>query len=183
MNEDAANPPPPAGAPPALVLAVRDEVPAPAGPISRRARGNKWREDKLLFLLNIMSDILPIGPTEWEQVLDSHSVHFPGRDVNGLRRKYTTLHRKKIPTGDPNMPDAVRMAKRCKYRIADKAELCDGSSHYNMMRGNDAADVDPEGGIPVDDPCDVMPPVTLPVVPVVLPHVPLVHPLPIPYLC
>ena len=52
MNEDAAaNPPPPADAPSALVLAVRDEIPAPVVPNPRRARGNKWRNDELVFYL------------------------------------------------------------------------------------------------------------------------------------
>ena len=111
-------PPPPAEAPPVLVLAVRDEVlapvPAPVVQKNGRVRGNKWRNDELISFLTIMLDILPIGPTEWEQVLDAHSVSFPGRDVNGLRRKYTTLHHKRISTGDPSMPDAVCLAKRCK---------------------------------------------------------------------
>ena len=159
MNQDsAANPPRPADAPPVLVLAVRDEVPPPVAPVPRRARGTKWREDELLFFLNIMNDVLPIGPTEWEEVLDAHSVRFPGRDVNGLRRKYTTLHRKKIPTGDPHMPEPVRMAKLCKYRTADKADLGDGTGHFDMMMENGLADDDPEGGVPNDDPCDVLPP-------------------------
>ena len=77
------------------------------------------------FFLNIMEDILPIGPTEWDQVSDEHSVAFAGRDVNGLWRKYTTLYRKKIPTGELSMPDARR-----KYCSSDKAELGDTTSHY-----------------------------------------------------
>ena len=91
-----------------------------------------------------MHSVLPIGPTEWEQVLDLHSAQYPGRDVNSLRRKYTTLHRKKMPTGDPLCPEEVRMAKACKYRIAQKADLGDATGEYDMMQEDDRADDDPE---------------------------------------
>ena len=78
-----------------------------------------------MHLLQIMETVVPIGPTEWDEVLDQHSEVFPRRDVDSLRRKYTTLHRKKIATGDPNMPLEVRLAKKVKYAISDKAELGD----------------------------------------------------------
>ena len=128
--------------------------PPPIQPRVRAVRGAKFTHLELINLMEIMISILPIGPTEWEQVWEHHNVTFPGRDVNGLRRKYTTLHRKKIPTGDPNMPDEVHMAKQCKYRIAQKAELGDGTGAYDMMVEESRADDDPEEGVPLDDPCN-----------------------------
>ena len=70
------------------------DIPPPPVPAGRRPRGNKYRRDELMYLLNIMLNVLPIGPTEWEEVLDQHCVSFPERDVESLRRKYTTLHKK-----------------------------------------------------------------------------------------
>ena len=98
--------------PPPPVHVPLDHDPPPPAQTGRRPRGNKYRRDELMHLLQIMETVVPIGPTEWDEVLDQHCEVFPGRDVDSLRRKYTTLHRKKIPTGDPNMPPEVRLAKR-----------------------------------------------------------------------
>ena len=70
------------------------QVPPPPVPAGRRPRGNKYRRDELMNLLTVMEAVVPIGPIEWDEVLDQHSTLFPGRDVDSLRRKYTALHRK-----------------------------------------------------------------------------------------
>ena len=134
--------------------------PPPPAQLQRgaRARGHKFSSAENIYLMEAMLQVLPIGPDEWDEVWNLHSVQFPGRDCNGLRRKYTTLHRKKMPTGDPFMPDEVRMAKHCKVCIAQKAELGDGTGQYDMLQDDDRADDDPEEGIPIEDPClDVLP--------------------------
>jgi hypothetical protein len=108
-------------------------VVAPAG--GRKAgRGNYTREEMINFL-NIMARILPIGGEEFDEVLQAHSLDFPGRDVDSLRRKYGVLHRKPIPTGDPSMPPEVLLAKRVKYAIGDKATIGDGQEEYNLEEG------------------------------------------------
>ena len=80
-----------------------------------------------------MEQIVPIGPDEWDLVLGQHSISFPSQDVDSLRRKYHSVARKSIPTGDPNMPEKVRLAKRCKYLIGAKCSLGGGVEEYNMM--------------------------------------------------
>ena len=55
---------------------------------------------------------------------------FVPRDPNSIRRKYSTLHRKKAPTGDPNMREDVMRAKRIKHKIKMKANLGDGEDVY-----------------------------------------------------
>ena len=125
------------------------QVPPPPVPAGRRPRGNKYRRDELMNLLTVMEAVVPIGPIEWDEVLDQHSTLFPGRDVDSLRRKYTTLHRKKIPTGDPNMPPEVRLAKRVKYAISDKAELGDGGGEFDLMSDDDGEDASDEVAGPV----------------------------------
>ena len=62
-----------------------------------------------------------------------------------------------MPTGDPLCPEEVRMAKACKYRIAQKADLGDATGDYDMMQDDDRADDDPEEGVPLDDPGIVEP--------------------------
>ena len=67
--------------------------------------------------MNIMERILPIGQQEWEQVFTEHDAVWPGRDLESIRRRCNRLHRKKTPTGDPNVPPEVRQAKRVNHRI------------------------------------------------------------------
>ena len=83
-----------------------------------------------------MQKIKPIGPYEWEEVADAHSQQYPGRDVESLRRKYTTTHMRKVPTGDPTCPAEVRLAKRVKMLIGEKADLGEAENEYDMESKN-----------------------------------------------
>ena len=73
----------------------------------------------------VLKDVLPIGPEEWRQVADRHAEKYPGRDVDSIRRTYSSNHRKQVPTGDPNCPWYVKEAKQIKRMIGQKAELGD----------------------------------------------------------
>ena len=81
-----------------------------------RSGQSNYTNEEMISFLSIMQDILPIGGEEWDEVLRIHSQNWPGRDVDSLRRKYGTLHRKAMPTGDPNVPPEARLAKRVKHR-------------------------------------------------------------------
>ena len=70
----------------------------------RHVGAGNCTKDWVLHMLYIMEEILPIGQDEWDEVVSRHSIGFPGRDIDSIRRKYATLHRKSIPTGDPSMP-------------------------------------------------------------------------------
>ena len=89
------------------------------------ARTN-YTKIEIKALLNILEDVLPIGPDQWNEVVETHSLNYPGRDVVSIRRKYSKLHRIQIPTGDPHCPPEVKQAKRIKYKIGEKAEIGDG---------------------------------------------------------
>ena len=106
-----------------------------------RVRGNKYFLPELLDFLEVMERILPIGPLEWETVADLHGKQWPGRDVDSLRRKYTSTHRRKAPTGSPDCPPEVIAAKRVKSAIADKAELTDCAEEYDMEDETDDTEV------------------------------------------
>ena len=99
----------------------------------RKAGKGNYGKEETQFMLDVLEEILPIGPDEWQQVVDKHSEQYPGRDVDSIRRKWSGLHRKKCPTGDPHMPDEVCQAKRIKYKIGDKANLEDGEEEYDLM--------------------------------------------------
>eukprot|EP00560_Eucampia_antarctica_P004687 CAMPEP_0197836690 /NCGR_PEP_ID=MMETSP1437-20131217/29737_1 /TAXON_ID=49252 ORGANISM="Eucampia antarctica, Strain CCMP1452" /NCGR_SAMPLE_ID=MMETSP1437 /ASSEMBLY_ACC=CAM_ASM_001096 /LENGTH=309 /DNA_ID=CAMNT_0043443069 /DNA_START=24 /DNA_END=953 /DNA_ORIENTATION=+ len=134
MRDNIPGPPPP----PLSPLTVPQEPivnnnNTPRRPYHRRVGGRtNYNGDELQSLYGIMEEVLPIDPDEWGLVLQRHSVNYPGRDVDSIRRKYHTMHRKKIPTGDPNMPDSVRAAKRIKYKIGDRAGLGGGAEGYDL---------------------------------------------------
>ena len=89
-----------------------------------------------------MEDILPIGPDEWENVVEAYSVEFLDWDVDSLQRKYTVIHRKKLPTENLNILEEVRLAKKLKYMIGDWTQLGQGGweqgivVHDRFGRGN-----------------------------------------------
>ena len=91
---------------------------------------------------------MPIGLEEWEKVVDDHSVMYPVKNIESIRRKYDSLNRKKVPTGDPSISIEVRMAKRFKYFIEDIVELCGGEEQYsiesNTFTNKDGSDDDQE---------------------------------------
>ena len=88
--------------------------------------------------LGIMANIKPIGPDEWQQVVDEHNQLYGemNRSVDSLRRKFASLHRKKVPTGDPHCPEEVKLAKRVKYSIGNKADLGDAEEEMNIHDGS-----------------------------------------------
>ena len=88
---------------------------------------------------------MPIGPYKWEQVADEYSQQYLGRDVESLRRKYTTMHRRKVPTRDLTCPPEVRLAKRVKVMIGEKADLGEGEREYDMERNTFSGDFKVEG--------------------------------------
>ena len=123
MSDDDYIPPPPSPSqtqaaiiPPPPVLRHPLSSPPPGAAALQRAallrsRHNYSMEERVNFLTH-MKNILPIGPSEWEEVCSLHSTAYPGRDVESLRRKYHILHWKNIPTENPHILDDVLLAKK-----------------------------------------------------------------------
>jgi hypothetical protein len=84
-------------------------------------RGTNFLREELDSFLDSVEDILPLSTTQWEGVVETHSARYPdkGRTVDSLKRKFKELHIKRIPTGDPHCPPAVRRAKQqeCHHRV------------------------------------------------------------------
>ena len=50
-----------------------------------------------------------------------------------MRRKYATLYRKGTPTGDPNCPEEVKLAKiTIKWAIGNGAAIGDCEEEFNL---------------------------------------------------
>ncbi|KAE9269774.1 hypothetical protein PF001_g29079, partial [Phytophthora fragariae] len=57
-------------------------------------------------LLDLLEAHLPLSRDEWDYVASLHNAAYVGEDrtTDSLKRKFAKLHRKRIPTGDPNIP-------------------------------------------------------------------------------
>ncbi len=89
---------------------------------ANRKRGAGYTTEETMDLLDVIAEVLPIGPEEWDIVCQRHKDKYPeeDRDKDSLRRKFAKLHRAKIKTGDPHCPEDVRMAKRANREIEAK---------------------------------------------------------------
>lgn len=105
----------------------------------RRPGAGNYSKAELSLLLDVLEEKLPIGPDQWADIVNTHVANgYPGRDVDSIRRKYSTLHRKSSPTGDPDMPPEVRQAKRIKFKeIGEKANIGDAGQDqaYDLEEG------------------------------------------------
>ena len=75
------------------------------------SRGCKYFSEGLLHLVAIIYCVKHIGNIEWEKVEDEHGATYEDRDVDPVRHKYTIMHWKKVPTGNPACPPEVFLAK------------------------------------------------------------------------
>lgn len=91
---------------------------------NNRRRGNKFHNPEIFNFLHITEDIVPISGEEWEEVETEHMIEYAENNKTGasLRRKFMELYNKKVPTGDPNMPDTVRLGKKIHSKIEEKSD-------------------------------------------------------------
>lgn len=101
--------------------------------MSKAPRGKSFTTSELESLLEIIEDILPVGPNEWEAVLARHVTRYPDmeRTKESIKRKFSSLYNAKKPTGDPTCPPTVRSAKRIYNMIKEKMDFSDGESGFD----------------------------------------------------
>jgi hypothetical protein len=117
-------------------LSTQDATPPKTTKGNGKVGKSNYSRDELLSLFEVMERIQPIGTEEWEQVLMEHSRNYPGRDIESIRRKYNTLHRKQVQTGNPNVPPEILAAKRVKRLIGDKADIGGGEDeNFDLEAG------------------------------------------------
>ncbi len=99
----------------------------------RIPKGTNYSSEEVNNFLDLVDEILPISATQWERVAEQHLSRYPDKDwsVDSLKRKFKELHQRKIPTGDPNCPPAVRRAKWLRRAIIN---LMDGSDMNSQLR-------------------------------------------------
>ena len=107
----------------------------------KSAGTSNWSKAETDHLLSIVEVVLPISPADWEDIKVRHDAKFGNkqRTVSALQRKFTTLHRTKEPTGNPNIPSPVLSAKRIRNMIDEK---CDGTRGSADSKVDDISDDD-----------------------------------------
>jgi len=103
----------------------------------RQAGTSNWTKGELEHLLSILEVILPLSPADWEEVKLRFDAKFSKnqRAVAALQRKFTSLHRTKEPTGNPDIPSPVRIAKRIRDMIDEKTDGTRGSPGESELDG------------------------------------------------
>ena len=102
-------------------------------------RGANFTAAELDSFLDAVEEVMPLSATQWEDVAEAHLTRYPDfeRTVTSLKRKFKELYTKRVSTGDPHCPPAVRKAKRLKHAIV---ELMDGTDLQSEEGGNAADD-------------------------------------------
>jgi hypothetical protein len=76
-------------------------------------QGPAFTEAKIINFLEIMGEVVPIGPLEWGVVAERHHELFGAKncDVTSLWHKFNVIATTVPPTSDPNIPAYIQLAK------------------------------------------------------------------------
>ena len=110
-----------------------EKVAVPRKTAKKAPRGKNWTEEEQLHLLEVMEEIMPINPDEWEQVKLKHDAVFGsnGCPISSLQCVYANLTWVVEPTGNPNIPCPVKKAKEVKELLWEKTDGTTGSQDTN----------------------------------------------------
>ena len=102
-----------------------------------KKRGFKFTTHELESLAEAVADIIPMSNTDWDNILEIHVANFPGlnRTSDSLKRKFQEMARTKIPTGDPNCPNHIRIAKRAYYKLVKASDGSTGGGPMSWIWG------------------------------------------------
>lgn len=104
-----------------------------ANEIMPRGGAANYTDAELRRMIDLLEKVLLMSPDEWQyDVADKHAEKFRGRDVDSIRRKFYTLHRRAIPTGNPTCPWYVKQAKRIKHFIGEQACMAEADKKFDL---------------------------------------------------
>ena len=85
-------------------------------PTSTR-HGKGFTKAETTTLLKTIEHVLPIDAEGWNEVHALFNSKHTPRGVEGLKCKFNKLANKPVPTGNPNMPEDVKLAKSKKGKL------------------------------------------------------------------
>ena len=98
------------------------------------SRGHCYTIAKIDCLLEIIEDILPIGPNDLDRVIQLHSSYYAGQGqtCKTLKRKFVSLYNHKKSTGDPTCPPHMKNVKRIWDLIKLEMGVSDGKGRVTL---------------------------------------------------
>ena len=114
-------------------------------PMPARSAAN-YSHEEVMSLLNLVREHVPVCAEEWDIISRHHNVECAAtnRNSDSLRRKFKGVATSPIPTGDPNIPETVRIANECFQEIkkksnvlafAESGEVIDPSTEESVVPG------------------------------------------------
>ena len=97
-------------------------MPSRNPPTSMR-RGKGFTKAETTTLLRTIEQILPIDMEGWNEVHDVFNSKHTPQGVEGLKRKFNKLTNKPVPTGNPNMPEDVKLTKSIKGKLFHRSRV------------------------------------------------------------
>ena len=86
-------------------------------PAASTRRGKGFTKAKTRTLLKAVECIVPIDTEGWAEVHEIFNSKHSSRGVEGLNRKFNKLANKPVPTGNPNIPEDVKLTKSIKGKF------------------------------------------------------------------
>ena len=95
-------------------------------------------------MLESIEKTLPVAGMEWDRVEREHEGRWPDkrRKKESLKRKFQSLYRRRVPTGEPHCPPDVRFAKRIQESIKEKVDMSDGDDSNEVEEDEDEEEDD-----------------------------------------
>jgi len=105
--------------------------------MTQKKRGPNFSLTEVEHMLDVVEKHMPLGGEMWEKVANEHALSHPSneRDAASVKKKFQDLHKKKIPTGDPNIPREVRRAKLIQQKILAANAAADISQENGGIQG------------------------------------------------
>ena len=98
------------------VFSTTFTMPSRNPPTSMR-HGKGFTKAETTTLLKTIERVVPIDAEGWNEVHDAFNSKHTPRGVECLKRKFNKLANKTAPTGNPNMPEDVKLAKSIKGKL------------------------------------------------------------------
>ena len=114
-------------------------MPSRNPPASTR-HGKGFTKAETTTLLKAIEWILPIDTEGWTKVHDIFNSKHSSCGVEGLKRKFNKLANKPVPTGNPNIPEDVKLAKSIKGKLFHRS----GATNLSDMEEEEEEDEEEE---------------------------------------
>ena len=110
-------------------------------PASMRC-GKGFMKAETTTLLKLIEQILPIDAEAWNEVHDVFNSKHSPHGVEGLKCKFNKLTNKPVPTGNPNMPEDVRLNNSIRSKLFHRSGLMNLSEEEEEEEDIDEEEVD-----------------------------------------